>query len=150
VGYRLLSNSPGRGDPPHLNKTTHKTSGGSSINSANKIMTTTDEIYLKSEEIQNLQKTVSDMLNRLESESKAQGEDNYCQVVVQLNPQTDGKEWKMFIYFELDNNTFTYSYQDENDWDSDFYRSNTREFMLAKVLEEVKSVGGVQWIALDF
>lgn len=110
-----------------------------------------DEIYLKSEEIQNLQKTVSDMLTRLETETRNNGkEDNYTQMVVQLNPQTDGKEWKMFIYFALDNDTFTYSYQDENDWDSDFYRSNTREFMLAKVLEEAKSVGGVQWIALDF
>ncbi len=109
-----------------------------------------DEIYLKAEEIKDYQKTFRDMLNQLESESKKQGEDNHCQVVMQLNPQTDGKQWKMFIYFNLDNDTFTYSYQDENDWDSDFYRSNTREFMLAKVLEEAKSVGGVQWIALDF
>ena len=110
-----------------------------------------DEIYLKSEDIQNLQQTGSDMLTRLATETKTNGKDNYTQLVVQLNPDIDhGKEWKMFIYYNPDNDTFTYSYQDQYMWDTDLYRSNTREFMLTKVLEEAKSVGGVQWIALDF
>ena len=111
-----------------------------------------DEIYLKSEDIQNLQQTVSDMLDRLATETRNIGkEDNHTQLVVQLNPDTEsGKEWKMFIYSNPDNDTFTYSYQDEDMWDTDFYRSVTREFMLAKVLEEANSVGGIQWIALDF
>ena len=115
-------------------------------------MTTTEEIYLNAEEITNLQQTVSDMLGKLITETKKNGtEENYTQLVVQLNPDINhGKEWKMFVYYNQDNDTFTYSYQDQNYWDSDFYPSNTREFMLAKVLEETKAVGGIQWIALDF
>lgn len=111
----------------------------------------TDEIYLKSEDIRDLQQTMSDMLTRLATETRNNGKENDTQLVVQLNPDIDhNKEWMMFIYFNLDNDTYFYSYQDENLWDTDIYRSNTREFMLAKVLEEVKNVGGVQWIALDF
>jgi serine/threonine protein phosphatase PrpC len=115
-------------------------------------MKTTEEIYLNAEEITNLQQTVSDMLGKLIDKTKKNGtEENYTQLVVQLNPDINhGKEWKMFVYYNQDNDTFTYSYQDQNCWDSDFYPSNTREFMLAKVLEEAKAVGGVQWIALDF
>lgn len=113
-------------------------------------MTQTTEIYLKREEITDVQKTVSDMLDRLATETKAQGEDNYCQVVIQLNEDKEtGKEWKMFVYYQ-DNDLYRYSYQDEDYWDTDFYNSNTRDFMVAKILEEIKAVDGLQWIALDF
>ena len=115
-------------------------------------MNTTEGIYLNAKEITNLQQTVSDMLGKLITETKKNSpEENYTQLVVQLNPDIEyGKEWKMFIYYNQDNDTFTYSYQDQDYWDFDLCPSNTREFMLAKVLEEAKAVGGIQWIALDF
>ena len=57
------------------------------------------EIYLESEEVKNIQKTVSDMLDRLATEAKKHGEaaDKYTQLVIQLNEDahTD-KEWKIF------------------------------------------------------
>ena len=114
-------------------------------------MTTTTEIYLKSEEITNVQQTVSDMLDRLATETKQQGADNYCQVVIQLNEDahTD-KECKIFVYDNIEKDTYTYSYQDEDMWDTAFYKCVTRDFMLAKTLEEIKAVGGLQWIAIDF
>ena len=109
-----------------------------------------NELFLTSEEITNLQQTVSDMLGRLMEETSKSGDDN-TQLVIQLNKDTEsGKEWKMFIYYNQDNDTFTYSYQDQDYWDTDFFFSNTREFMLAKILEEVHAVPGLQWIALDY
>lgn len=111
--------------------------------------TTADEIYMKAEEINDYQQTFRDMLNRLESESKAQGEGNYCQVVMQLNPQTDGKQWKMFIY-HTDNGHFCYSYQDQNYWDTMTYPSIDLEQMIAIMLEDMHDVNGIEWIAVDF
>lgn len=114
-------------------------------------MTTTDEIYLTREEITDVQQTINDMLDRLVSETRQQGDDADTQVVFQLNPDSEtGKEWKMFIYYNADSDTFTYSYQDEDYWDTDFYRSVTRAFIIAKMLEEAKAVGGFQWICVDF
>ena len=111
--------------------------------------TTADEIYMKAEEINDYQQTFRDMLNRLESESKAQGEGNYCQVVMQLNPQTDGKQWKMFIYHTY-NGHFCYSYQDQNYWDTMTYPSIDLEQMIALMLEDMHEVDGIEWIAVDF
>lgn len=111
--------------------------------------TTADEIYLKAEEINDYQQTFRDMLNRLESESKAQGEDNHCQVVMQLNPQTDGSQWKMFIYY-TDNGHFCYSYQDQNLTDTMTYPGIDLEQMIALMLEDMHAVDGIEWIALDF
>ena len=111
--------------------------------------TTADEIYMKAEEINDYQQTFRDMLNRLESESKAQGEGNYCQVVMQLNPQTDGKQWKMFIYY-TDNGHFCYSYPDQNYCDTMTYPSIDLELMIALMLEHMHDVHGIEWIAVDF
>ena len=111
--------------------------------------TTADEIYMKAEEINDYQQTFRDMLNRLESESKAQGEGNYCQVVMQLNPQTDGKQWKMFISYTY-NGHFCYSYQDQNYWDTMTYPSIDLEQMIALMLEDMHEVDGIEWIAVDF
>ena len=111
-------------------------------------MKTADEIYLKAEEINDYQQTFRDMLNRLESESKAQGEDNHCQVVMQLNPQTDGSQWKMFIYYT--DGHFCYSYQDQNYWDTMTYPGIDLEQMIALMLEDMHAVDGIEWIALDF
>lgn len=110
--------------------------------------TTTDEIYLKAEEINDYQQTFRDILNRLESESKAQGEDNHCQVVMQLNPQTDGKQWKMFIYY-TDNGHFCYSYQDQNLMDTMTYPGIDLEQMIALMLEDMHAVDGIEWITVD-
>ena len=110
------------------------------------------EIYLKAEEITNEQRTVSDMLDRLMNEAKKRGEaaDKYTQLVIQLHEDNEtGKEWKIFVYANIENDTYTYSYQDQDFWDSDFYRSVTREFMMAKVMEELHRYG-FDWIALDF
>ena len=111
--------------------------------------TTIDEIYLKAEEINDYQQTFRDMLNRLESESKAQGEDNHCQVVMQLNPQKDGSQWKMFIYY-TDNGHFCYSYQNQDYWDTMTYPGIDLEQMIALMLENMHAVDGIEWIAVDF
>lgn len=114
-------------------------------------MTTATEIYLKSEEITDVQKTINDMLDKLVSETIQQGDDGYTQVVFQLDADSEsGKEWKMFIYYNADSDTFNYSYQDEDYWDTEIYRSVTREFVIAKMLEEAEEVGGFQWICVDF
>ena len=112
-------------------------------------MTTADQIYLKAEEINDYQQTFRDMLNRLESESNSQGDDNHCQVVMQLNQQTDGKQWKMFIYY-TDNGHFCYSYRDQDYWDTMTYPGIDLEQMVALMLEDMHAVDGIEWIALDF
>ena len=111
--------------------------------------TTTDEIYLKTEEIKDYQQPFRDMHNRLKSESKKQGADNHCQVVMQLNPPTDGSQWKMFIYY-TDNGHFCYSYQDQNLTDTMTYPGIDLEQMIALMLEDMHAVDGIEWIALDF
>lgn len=114
-------------------------------------MKTTTEIYLEREEITDVQKTINDMLDKLVSETKQQGEDGYTQVVFQLNHDEEtGKQWKMFIYYNTDNDTFYYSYQDQDLWDTDTIFSVTREFIIAKMLEEANAVGGFEWICVDF
>ena len=107
------------------------------------------EIYLKAEEITDCYKTIGDMLTKLETESKAQGEDGYCQVVMQLNQQEDGTKWKMFVYFTA-NGKYSYSYQNEDFFDTMTYSSIDREGMIAIMLEEMRKVAGMEWIAVDF
>ena len=110
------------------------------------------EIYLDAEEITNEQQTIGNMLDRLMAESKKLGDaaSKYTQLVIQLHMDKEtGKEWKIFVYANIENNTYTYSYQDQDFVDSDFYRSVTSEFMLAKVMEEIHR-HGFDWVALDF
>ena len=111
--------------------------------------TTSKEIYLEAAEIKDYYKTLGEMLTKLETESKAQGNNNYCQVVMQLNRQEDGSKWKMFVYY-VGNGKFAYSYQDENLWDTITYPGLDREEMIATMLEEPRKVAGIEWIAVDF
>ena len=63
--------------------------------------------------------------------------------------KTDGKQWKMFIYY-TDNGHFCYSYQDQNYWDTMTYPSIDLEQMIALMLEDMHEVDGIEWIAVDF
>lgn len=110
----------------------------------------TNEIYLKSEEITDVEKTISDMLDRLTTETKAQGKEGYCQVVLFLNENEKGEEWKMFVYFDADTNDYRYSFQDQDYNDTDFFFHNSREEVTKVMLEEIGEVCGFDGICVDF
>lgn len=112
-------------------------------------MTTTEKFYIHQtfRGITNIQQTVSDMLNRLITEAKNEGtEENYTELVVHLFPVWTGI--KMFVYYNQGNDTFGYFYKNQYGLDSDRFCCVTREFMLAKILEEAKAVGGIRYIEI--
>ena len=114
-------------------------------------MTTTTELYLKREEITNVQQTIEDLLTKLATSEKAQTEHHTCQIVLQLNREKEsGKKWLMFVYYNVENDTFNFSFQDEDYYDTDLTCYVTREYILARMLEEIREVEDFEWIALDY
>lgn len=59
-----------------------------------------------------------------------------------------GRGLKMFVYYNQGNDTFDYFYKNQYGLDSDRFCCVTREFMLAKILEEAKAVGGIRYIEI--
>ena len=114
-------------------------------------MTTTTEIYLKREEITNIEETINTMLNDLRTATERHmGKIQYNQVVMQLNyDERDGKSWKMFVYFDFESSSFYCSFQDDNYYDTDFDYNYTLEAMADHMKEEIDEVGGFEWIARD-
>ena len=110
----------------------------------------TREIYQKSEEITNVRQTISYMLDVLTTETKAQGKDAGCQVVLFLNKDDEGFEWKMFVYYDADTNDYRYSYQDQDYNDTDFIFHNSLEEVTKEMLDEIDHVGGFEGICVDF
>lgn len=114
-------------------------------------MTTITEIYLKREEITNVEETIYTMLNDLRTATERhEGKIQYNQVVMKLNhDERDGKTWKMFVYFDYESSTFYCSFQDENDYDTDLDYGYELVNMAEHMIEEIKEVGGFEWIARD-
>ena len=113
--------------------------------------TTADEIYLESKDIANVEETIKTLLNDLRSATeKHMGKIQYNQVVMQLNhDESDGHDWKMFVYYDYESKGFYCSFQNENYYDTDFDYNYTLEGMAEHMQEEVNEVGGFEWIARD-
>lgn len=96
--------------------------------------------------------TTYNLMCKLMLESVGYGSDN-AQMIVQFKPEKDGKQWKMFVYYEFvdidDEPVFVYSYQDEQMEDTD--PSHIRHFgdMWRRIQKEIESYG-VEFIALDY
>ena len=114
-------------------------------------MTTTTEIYLKREEITDVEETINTMLNDLRTATERhEGKIQYNQVVLHLNhDERDGKTWKMFVYFDYESSTFYCSFQDENYYDTDFDYGYELVYMAEHIMEEIDEVGGFEWIERD-
>jgi len=114
-------------------------------------MTETTEIYLKREEISNVEETIKSMLADLRTATEShKGKIQYNQVVMQLNKDDrDNKSWKMFVYFEYESSSFYCSFQDDYYYDTDFDYNYTIESMTQHMMDEIKEVGDFEWIARD-
>ena len=107
------------------------------------------EKYLKREEIQYVHETIKDLLTELQERTQAETDMfEVNQVCMQLLPEADGKQWKMFVYFDTRYCAFYFSYQDEEYNDTMF--SNRYHFyrMMQKMMDEITRVGDFEWIEL--
>ena len=109
----------------------------------------TTEKYLKREDIQDVNATIKDLLTELSERTQAETDMfEVHQMCMQLLPEADGKQWKMFVYFEPKDGTYYFSYQDEEYNDTMF--SNRYHFyrMMQNMMDEITRVGDFEWIEL--
>lgn len=67
---------------------------------------------------------------------------------MQLLPEEDGKQWKMFVYFEPKDGTYYFSYQDEEYNDTLFTRGYDINAVMDQMVAEITRVGDFEWIEL--
>lgn len=114
------------------------------------------EIYIESKKLNEplkAYKTAKNLLAKLEKETP--WSDN-AQLVIQLKKDADGEEWKMFIYYgffdkRTEDPTYMFSFQSlDMETDTMPELARTRGKLLARIWEELKEVGGCQWMAVDY
>ena len=109
----------------------------------------TTEKYIKREDIQDVNATLKDLLNELRERTQAEtGMFEVHQVCMQLLPEEDGKQWKMFVYFEPKDDTYYFSYQDEELDDTLFTRGYDLNAVMAQMVAEIIRVKDFEWIEL--
>ena len=109
----------------------------------------TTEKYLKREEIQDVHATLKDLLTELRERTQAETDKfEVHQVCMQLLPEADGKQWKMFVYFEPKDSTYYFSYQDEEMDDTLFTRGYELNAVMAQMVAEIIRVKDFEWIEL--
>jgi hypothetical protein len=109
----------------------------------------TTEKYLKREEIQDVHETLKDLLTELRERTQAETDMfEVHQVCMQLLPEADGKQWKMFVYFEPKDCTYYFSYQDEELDDTMFTRGYELNAVMAQMVAEIIRVKDFEWIEL--
>lgn len=98
--------------------------------------------------------TISNLLTKLENETP--WSDN-AQMVIQLKKDSDGEEWKMFVYYGFfdkrreDDPCYMFSFQSlDMETDTMPELARTRDKLLARIREELEQVGGCQWVAVDY
>ena len=121
-------------------------------NSGNKVMANannyTEDLLIKSEDIQdtNLRRTLCEMVSKLFNAEAFLNEGGYNQVCLQLNKDKDGKQWKMFVYYDNKHESYYFSFQDEDCEDTLFTRGYTFLQMVEQIEREINKVGGFEWI----
>jgi len=109
----------------------------------------TTEKYLKREDIQDVHATLKDLLTELRERTQAETDIfEVHQVCMQLLPEADGKQWKMFVYFEQKDGTYYFSYQDEEMDDTLFTRGYELNAVMAQMVAEIIRVKDFEWIEL--
>ena len=110
---------------------------------------TVEEIYLTSEEVTDVHATLCQMLSKLYNAEAFLNVGGHNQVVIQLNKERKGKQWKMFIYYNTDRECYVYSYQDEEYDDTMFEDCEGMLNMIELIEKEIAYVNGFEWIAMD-
>ena len=117
------------------------------VTSGNRPMAT--EKYLKRQDIQDVNVTLKDLLTELRERTQAETDMfEVHQVCMQLLPEADGKQWKMFVYFEPKDGTYYFSYQDEELDDTLFTRGYDINAVMAQMVAEIIRVKDFEWIEL--
>lgn len=107
------------------------------------------ETFLKRENIQNVNATLKDLLTELRERTQAETDKfEVHQVCMQLLPEEDGKQWKMFVYFDPKDGTYYFSYQDEELDDTLFTRGYDLNAVMAQMVAEIIRVKDFEWIEL--
>ena len=107
------------------------------------------ETFLKREDIQNVNATLKDLLTELRERTQAETDMfEVHQVCMQLLPEEDGKQWKMFVYFDPKDGTYYFSYQDEELDDTLFTRGYDLNAVMAQMVAEIIRVKDFEWIEL--
>ena len=109
----------------------------------------TIEKYLKREDIQDVNVTLKDLLIELRERTQAETDMfEVHQVCMQLLPESDGKHWKMFVYFEPKDSTYYFSYQDDDYNDTMFARGYDLNAVMDQMVAEIIRVKDFEWIEL--
>ena len=107
------------------------------------------EKYLKREDIQDVNVTLKDLLTELRERTQSETDMfEVHQVCMQLLPEANGKQWKMFVYFEPKDGTYYFSYQDEELDDTLFTRGYDLNAVKAQMVAEIIRVKDFEWIEL--
>ena len=109
----------------------------------------TTEIYLERKDIQDVNHTLSDLLNQLRERTQAEtNKFELHQVCMQLLPEQDGQHWKMFVYWSKEHSSYTFSYQDDDYNDTMFTHDYDQNAMMAQMVAEIIRVKDFEWIEL--
>ena len=112
--------------------------------------TTTTSTYIPSNEITNLRSTLCTMVSQLMNQEMYNNPDGHNQVVLQLNPEANGDQWLMFVYFDKKSERFYFSFQDQDCNDTDFTYGYGFMDMIEQIEREIEKVDGFEWIESDF
>lgn len=107
-----------------------------------------EDLLIKSEDIQdtNLRRTFCEMVSKLFNAAAFLNEEGYNQICLQLNKDKDGKQWKMFVYYDNKHESYYFSFQDEDYEDTIFTRGYTFLQIVEQMEREINKVGGFEWI----
>ena len=109
----------------------------------------TTEKHLKREDIQDVHATLKDLLIELSERRQAETDMfDVHQVCMQLLPEAEGKQWKMFVYFEPKDGTYYFSYQDNDCNDTLFTSGYDLNAVMAQMVAEIIRVNDFEWIEL--
>ena len=105
--------------------------------------------YLKREDIQDVNATFKKLLTELRERTQAETDQfEVHQVCMQLLPEPDGMHWKMFVYFDTEDGTYYFSYQDDDYNDTMFTRDYDLNAVMAQMVAEMMRVKDFEWIEL--
>jgi hypothetical protein len=111
-------------------------------------MTTTSK-YFNSAEITNVRQTICTLLSELLNAQSFTNKEGHNQVVITLNEEANGDQWLMIVYYDAKGESFYYSFQDQDDNDTDFTYGVGMMDMVEQIEAEIERVHGFEWIEID-
>jgi hypothetical protein len=110
----------------------------------------TTDAFISSDQVTNLRSTLCNAMSDLLNAEMFMNQKGANQVVIQLNEEADGEQWKMFVYYDAKHEGYYFSFQNEDYEDTDFSYGFGFMEVIETIEKEVARVGGFEWIESYF